>query len=169
MKLIKILESVLQEIGETPAKPYSWEKKSSDRFGSEYYFDTDPPNSTPYVVDINPKEEEEDSAIVVSFDTRSEKEKDSDQLTNRGEMYRVMSTVMVILKDYLGRSSNDIERIYFYPSVRAGKDNPKNAKQNARANIYKQYILQQKDFPKAKVQANKDEVIIILNNRNELA
>lgn len=167
--LVEILtESTLQETGHvddiSKLSHYTWEMKSSNRFGTEYHFDTDPPISTPYVVDIFPKEKEEDTAIVVSFDTRSEKEKDSNQLTNRGEIYRVMNTVMDILKDYLDRSSNDIERIYFYPSVRVGKDNPKNAEQNARTTIYKQYILDPTNFPKAKVQANRDEVIVILNN-----
>ena len=164
MKLTKILQEVMSETGyvkdTSKLSPYTWKIKSSDRFGAEYHFDTD--SNTHYVVDINPKEDEEDTAIVVSFDTRSEKEKDSNQLTNRGEIYRVMNTVVDILKDYLDRSSNDIEKIYFYPSVRVGKDNPKNAEQNARTNIYKQYI--KTSFPKAEVQANRDEVIVILNN-----
>jgi hypothetical protein len=152
MKLIKILQEVLQEIGETPTKPYDWEQVIFDEDHRVYNFNTSPdPINRPelgtyYEVDLNQMEperwdlpdEENGPSLAIQFGVIDQQgHKSTKTLTNKGEIYRVLSTVADIVKTDL-ESHKYIKTLEFVPSQRLGKDTEKS---NARSRIYIDYII----------------------------
>lgn len=151
MKLTKILESVLQELGESPTKPYKWEQVIFGEDHRVYNFNTsqdltNPELGTNYEVDLHEMEpeewdlpdEENGPSLAVQFGvTDQEGYKSTKTITNKGEIYRVLSTVADIVKTDL-ESHKYIKTIEFVPSQRLGKDTDNS---NARSRIYLQYII----------------------------
>ena len=151
MKLTKILQEVMTEIGESPTKPYEWEQVIFDEDHRVYNFNTSqdptkPELGTNYEVTLNEMEpeewdlpdEENGPSLAVQFGVTDEEGNLSTKtMTNKGEIYRVLSTIADIVKSDL-ESHKYIKTIEFVPSQRLGKDTDNS---NARSRVYLQYII----------------------------
>ena len=112
------ISKVLNEVGEATSKPYTWEKTSTKGDTSFFTFTTDQDIIYKVALDNFTHEDfynkKEYPAIEVSFGIKEKNKYSTTTLTNKGEMYRVMSTVVDIVKNYL-KSNNDIKVILYLP------------------------------------------------------
>ena len=152
----------LQEVGEATLKPYEWEEYTGKEgyynigfmtdYGLEYDVDLElkiytPENSTSNI-----------QAIEIGFAVTAEDEdgysySTTDAVVNKGEMYRVMSTIIDILKVYIKKLK--AEAIIYSPSKKQGEEFG-----SQRDNLYKAFIS--KAFPGVKFEQKGDIVAVIL-------
>lgn len=143
LQLAKMKQHLLQEIGDASARPYDWDITKETKETREYKFETDSEPATKYIVDLYELEPDPDDetnpgvSLKINFSTADEEgDKDYRSLTNKGELYRVMSTLAEIIK-YDIQHRPWIKTIFFEPSRRPDKDT---LSQNARANLYIKFI-----------------------------
>jgi hypothetical protein len=143
LQLAKIKQFLLQEIGDASAQPYDWDVTKDTEETREYEFETESTPPTKYIVDLYELEPDPDDetnpgvSLKINFSTADEEgDKDYRSLTNKGELYRVMSTIAEIIK-YDIQHRPQIKTIFFEPSRRPDKDT---LSQNARANLYIKFI-----------------------------
>jgi hypothetical protein len=149
MKLTKILESVLTtEIGDSTKEPYGpIDLITDDEAERQYGFSTD--SGIIYEVKVETFYRGEGKPViarvqfgiidedgVISFDTH----------TGENDIYRIMSTIVSIVKKDLQENHADI--IEFSPSKREGSKD-KDPMSNVRTQLYSRYIKGQ--FPNAQV------------------
>lgn len=147
MKLSKILETILGEVGEATSEPYDW-KQSEDEDGyKEYVFETNSGLAYKLSIDVLEGDEERDSAVVSFGVMDDEYFVDYNINTNRGELYRVMATVVDILKDFTNKNK-DIRYLEF-TADKGGMQ------KSQRSNLYTAYI--KKHLPGAIIQKGRDE------------
>ena len=137
------LNKIIGEIGEATSNPYSYKLTYEDEGRKKYAFETN--SGTKYEVSVlkrlkqsggkNTKE------IVVAFKT---KDGEYEDVTQENDSYRIMATVVQIVKDYL-EETPDVDTIAFSPAK--SKDND-----SRRENMYKAYISKQ--LPGSKVSVN---------------
>ena len=136
----------LKEVGEATSRPYDWRKTANEEEYKEYMFQTD--SGLNYQLDIKIKEQDEErDTAAVSFGVVKPNEdddyfKDYDETPNKGELYRVMATVVGILKDFI-KKNKGIKYLHFTTN----KVGPGETK---RLGLYKQYI--QKHLPNADIE-----------------
>ena len=120
-----LVSPVIKEVGEASLKPYKWEEV--DREGYWYYvrFTTD--NDVEYEVDLESiihvdKNVNELKAFNVEFIAKPKgAEGYSDKIVvNKGEMYRVMSTIADIIKYYVKKYK--AQAILYSPSKKGNED-----------------------------------------------
>lgn len=126
-----ISESALYEVGEASVDPVPWELTYDRRDEAVYTFYE---GSDIYQVHIGKKSINE---ITFYFDCNG----DRDNSTNKGNQFKIMSTVISILKDYLDKNI-DVNKFSFVPSIEYDYD-------ERRFNFYKSYI--KKKFPNSKM------------------
>jgi len=153
LELAKHKANLLREIGDSPTQPYEWEQVIFDEDHRAYNFSTSPDLNRPelgtnYEVNLNQMEpvrwdlpdEENGPSLAVEFGVIDQQgHKSTKTLTNKGEIYRVLSTVADIVK-YDLKQHDYIKTLEFVPSQRQDKDTDKS---NARLRIYTQYIIKQ--------------------------
>lgn len=153
------IQKSLKEVGEATTSPYSW-KKTKYEDGITYYdFKTD--LGTIYKVSLDrfiydnfPKINEELPAIEVIFAVKEDKENYSTgKVTNKGEIYRVMSTVVDIIKSFISKNP-EIKVIKYEPMKKEGEINSK------RGELYKAFI--KKQIPTATFEESYFDVIVKL-------
>jgi hypothetical protein len=152
----------IKEVGEATLKPYEWEEYTGKEgyynigfmtdYGLEYDVDLElkiytPENSTSNI-----------QAIEIGFAVTAEDEdgysySTTDAVVNKGEMYRVMSTIIDILKVYIKKLK--AEAIIYSPSKKQGEEFG-----SQRDNLYKAFIS--KAFPGVKFEQKGDIVAVIL-------
>jgi hypothetical protein len=147
MKLSKILKEVMSEIGDASKQPYGPIDTITDtEQDREYRFSTD--SGTIYQVDVITFYRGPNKPVVarVAFGiTDKYGDVDYDTQTNKNDIYRIMSTIVSIIKKDL--ESNHADIIEFHPNKREGKDiDPLD---NARTQLYLRYIKGQ--FPNSEV------------------
>ena len=160
MKLTKILEEVISEIGDSSAGTYPTKEKATSR-GTNYRFNTDYKDpitgkldSTPYEIEIvrwGP------DGINVTFGVLPSKRAkagaaDVKVETNRGEVYKVMATVAESVRKELAKNPK-IKEIYFEPSKKDDQD-------LRRFKLYMAYF--QKQFKPKKVNFDGDSAMITI-------
>jgi len=142
MKLIDLLK----EIGEATAKPYDWRQTSDEEEYKEYTFKTDSGLYYQLDIDIKEQDEERDTAAVgfgvLKPNDDDQYFKDYDETPSRGEVYKVMATVVSILKDFI-KKNKGVKYLHFTTN----KVGPGETK---RLGLYKQYI--QKHLPNAEIE-----------------
>jgi hypothetical protein len=149
------LRDILSEIGEASTTPYKWKKISTKEDTVFFTFTTD--QDTPYKVALENytyedyHENKEYPAIEVSFGVKERGEYSTTAVTNKGEMYRVMSTIVAIVKDYLKRNDN-IKAIIYEP---VKKESDTEYKRNS---LYMAFI--KKQIPGAKFEDIYGSVIV---------
>ena len=164
-------ESII-EIGDASAKPYDFEVKSDDvddPFDAysgmlSYWFMTD--SDIDYNVDIeymedNTYSDNDDQMVNVSFYTVSPDSDDYDRdfsVVNRGEVFRVMSTVIKIIED--AKRKYDFKIIYYSPNPKDGEGTD-SVDNNQRHKLYMAYM--KRLFPNAQVHNVRNAVSIFLN------
>ena len=150
MKLKRILKEVLSEIGDASKEPYGpIDTITDDEIERQYGFETE--SGTLYQVTI---ETIDDGPLmgrpvkaVVKFGTiEQDGDISYDAQTGENDIYRVMSTILSIVKKDL--KSNPAEEIVFSPSKREGNKD-KDPMSNVRTKLYSKYIKAQ--WPDAEI------------------
>ena len=160
MKLTKILKEVISEIGDASKEPYGpIHVFTDDEAERQYGFSTD--SGTIYEVKVETFYRGEGKPIIarVSFGIIGQDGDISyDAQTGENDIYRIMSTIVEIVKKDL--KSNHADIIEFSPSKREG-DKDKDPMSNVRTKLYSRYIKGQ--FSKAEVtQTTLGDIRVIL-------
>ena len=160
MKLTKILEEVMSEIGDASKEPYGpIHVFTDDEAERQYGFSTD--SGTIYEVKVETFYRGEGKPIIarVSFGIiEQDGDISYDAQTGENDIYRIMSTIVEIVKKDL--KSNDADIIEFSPSKRKG-DRDQDPMSNVRTQLYSRYIKGQ--FPNAEVtQTTLGDIRVIL-------
>jgi hypothetical protein len=155
MKHVKLFEELINEIGDASAKPYKHKLQQKNDFREYHEFETD--LGTPYEVtfdfDEDMTKKEEWTVVDISFGTIEDGNLNNVVVTNRGEMFRVMATIVDMTKKVLKKNKN-IKSLSFTGSKNRG-DNDKR-----RNNFYMAYI---KKHLKAKnVEDDGNQIIVDL-------
>jgi hypothetical protein len=93
--------SVVTEVGEANLKPYKWQEV--DREGYSIYVRFETESETTYSVDLSTDKYKDTPVFLVEFSAKTKEHQGSSSrvVVNKGEMYRVMSTLTDIIKTYL--------------------------------------------------------------------
>ena len=140
------IKNVLKEIGEGTAKPYEYKHVADTPYGIYYSFTTDPdPNKTflgkpapgtEYEVDLRfwdiQTSKPSSTNIDVAFSTHGG---EYEEETNDNVQYRIMATVLAIVKETL-KKHTEITTLTFTPAKASKVD-------DRRARFYKAYIEKQ--------------------------
>jgi hypothetical protein len=155
----------VNEVGEANLTPYKW--KEIDREGYYVYtrFITD--SETQYDVDIKstvyfpPGQMEPQPALEIEFTAKLKDTEGSSAkiVVNKGEMYRVMSTIVDIIKKYIKKSK--AQAIIYSPSKKSSEENFG----TQRDNLYRAFIS--KAIPGVTFKQSGDFVTAILPDVNE--
>ena len=157
------LKDILKEVGEATTTPYKWKKASTKRRTVFFTFTTDQDTSYKvslenYIYEDFHDDNKEYPAIEVSFGitpndmpTNVSYVGNVSIVTNKGEMYRVMSTIVDIIKDYIKR--NDNIKVIIYEPIK--KEGEKGFKRN---DLYMAFI--KKQIPTAKFEDSYGSVIV---------
>ena len=135
MKHVKLFEELINEIGDASAKPYKHKLQLKNPTREYHEFETD--LGTNYEVTFEFQEdfskEGEWTVVEISYGTIKDGNLNNVVVTNKGEMFRVMATVVDMTKKILKKNKN-IKSLTFTGSKNKG-DNDRR-----RNNIYMAYI-----------------------------
>jgi hypothetical protein len=172
--MIKLLE-ILAEIGDSSAQKYDWQFKgkynTSDIINLDYEFKTD--SNTQYFVKLTVQESDVAASsfeMMVAFGVGKSiikkafgDKKTFAQVVNKGEVFRVMATVIDIVKDGINRMNKDgypVKVILFKPEKE--KETSTGFKStDQRAKLYMAYIKQNMDMVYS-VKQKGDQIEVIL-------
>jgi hypothetical protein len=172
--MIKLID-ILNEIGDSSAQKYDWQFKgkytTSDVINLDYEFKTD--SNTQYFVKLTVQESDASASsyeMMVAFGVGRSivKKAFSDkkpfaQVVNKGEVFRVMATIIDIVKDGIEKMAQDnypVKIILFKPEKE--KETATGFKStDQRAKLYMAYIKQNMDMVYS-VKQKGDTVEVIL-------
>jgi hypothetical protein len=174
MKLLKILKEVISEIGDTTnvdTYMYSKTPEFEDHDEEVYKMEFTTESDINYVVIISKIDRNEDNIwrMDIEFGVENESEGgfpasyDYKSVVNKGEMYKVMATVVKAVKKEIEQSTKkgqNIVTVRIEPSKNFEKD-------TRRANLYMAYI--EKNMPKGseiQVQDDLSNIKVILPKQN---
>lgn len=153
-------KGTINEVGEANLKPYKWEEVDWEGYFVYTRFTTE--SGTQYDLDIETTTFKDDDgseypAFGIEFSAKPKDAGGSSSriVVNKGEMYRVMSTITSIIKYYLGQSRKKIKAIKYSPSKKSGEDFG-----TQRDNLYKAFIS--KAMPGAKFKTSGEHTIALL-------
>jgi len=112
--MIKLVD-LLNEVGEATSKPYKYDLYSGAGDTQVNGFTTD--KGTMYTVELV-QDTDEKNKLDISFypvDEEDPNKEDFTVNTNKGELYRIMSTVVDIVKTYL-KKHPEVEMLVFTPT-----------------------------------------------------
>jgi hypothetical protein len=147
--IIKLaIEKKINEIGDISAKSYNYTLSKDNQYITQYEFITD--SDLNYIVKF---EKSDDIADVLFYVKNLEPSSGSyfTTITNRGELFKVMSTIVKIIIEFLDKNSTNI--LVIEPSKQHEKD-------TQRFNLYMQYVKNVIDYKKYNVEFNSKEIII---------
>lgn len=132
MKYVKLFEELINEIGDAGAKQYKTKVKIKT---SNYELHTFKTETEDYEVTFDFQEDwsKDEEWIEMSIDFSSGGGYDSHVVTNRGEMYRVMATIVALAKKIVKKNKN-IKSLSFTGSKNRGDNDLR------RNNLYMAYI-----------------------------
>lgn len=168
LELFKLKQYLLQEIGEATTQPYDWTQTGNGEQTKRYRFTTDADLNYMveirllyYEVDANEPDYASVEFSVIKKGEDGDYHSDYYVSTNKGELYRIMSTVVDILKDLLNKNKS-LKYIEF-EADKEGKDN------SQRANLYSIYV--KKQLPNAEIErqqrAGFEKVVIKIDKEEE--
>jgi hypothetical protein len=158
--------SMMNEVGEANLKPYKWKEVDRESYFVYTRFVTD--SETQYDVDLKSTNYVDDDlnnlrALGIEFSAKLKGDEGSSAkiVVNKGEMYRVMSTIADIIKTYIKKSK--AQAILYSPSKKSDEEDFG----TQRDNLYRAFIS--KAFPGVKFKQDGETVAAILpNSVNEL-
>jgi hypothetical protein len=126
--------SVVTEVGEANLKPYKWQEV--DREGYSIYIRFETESETTYSVDLSTDKYKDTPVFLVEFSAKTKEHQGSSSrvVVNKGEMYRVMSTLTDIIKTYL-KKFKKVKGIVYYPSKKGNEEFG-----TQRDNLYRAFI-----------------------------
>jgi len=156
----------VNEVGEANLKPYKWKEVDRESYFVYTRFVTD--SETQYDVDLKSTNYVDDDlnnlrALGIEFSAKLKGDEGSSAkiVVNKGEMYRVMSTIADIIKTYIKKSK--AQAILYSPSKKSDEEDFG----TQRDNLYRAFIS--KAFPGVKFKQDGEIVAAILpNSVNEL-
>ena len=156
----------LNEVGEANLKPYKWEEVDREGYYVYTRFTTD--SETQYDVDLKTTTYIDNDlnnlrALEIEFTAKPKGAEGSSAkiVVNKGEMYKVMSTIVDIVKKYIKKSKS--QAILYSPSKKSSEEDFG----TQRDNLYRAFIS--KAFPGAKFEQEGEIVVAILPDTiNEL-
>lgn len=154
-KPIKV-KTGINEIGEASLKPYKYKIEFEDRDEIQYEFTTN--SKLKYnisIAQIVPNVRKKEIRLVVAFKPEG---KTYYTITNKGEQFKIMATVVAAVKEYLAKVP-DATEISFTPSKADEGD-------MRRANFYKAYI--NKQLPGSNVRIYSDGRYIVELSKNRM-
>ena len=160
--IVAILPNPVNEVGEANLKPYKWEEVDREGYYVYTRFITD--NETQYDVDIKSTvffpagQMESLPALEIEFSAKPKGAEGSSAkiVVNKGEMYRVMATIVDIIKKYLKKSK--AQAIIYSPSKKSSEENFG----SQRDNLYRAFIS--KAIPGVTFKQSGDFITAILPN-----
>jgi hypothetical protein len=155
----------VNEVGEANLKPYKWEEVDAEGYYVYTRFITD--SETQYDVDIKSTiyfpagQMESRPALEIEFTAKPKGAEGSSAkiVVNKGEMYRVMATIVNIIKKYLKKSK--AQAIIYSPSKKSDEENFG----TQRDNLYRAFIS--KAFPGTTFKQSGDFITAILPSVKE--
>lgn len=149
----------VNEVGEANLEPFPYDLKGKfeEEFATTYYNTTfDSTNGTKHIVDVNVEHDE--NLMDIAFAAFGSDSKLSTKVvTNTGEMMKVMSTIIHIIKT-IKEKHPDIERILYSPSTRGPQD-------TAREKLYAAFV--KKHLPNATIEKYDDDIVVTINESTE--
>ena len=145
MKLTKILETIMSEIGDASKEPYPFKRVTDDYDEREYIFSTD--SGFQYEVKVETYKEDGISRVGFSVIDKETGDTSYEYQTGENDVYKIMSTITAIVKKDLEDNPADI--IEFTPSKRQDGNKDEDPMANVRTQLYSRYIKSQ--WPNAKV------------------
>lgn len=153
------------EIGEGSAKPFEYKWISQGSYDNQAArFITD--KGTEYEVNIadfseypDPRDQEQNlPAINIDFLAKRTGEQgwSTKTVTNEGDLYRIMATIMLIVKDVMKRFDFDVQAIVYEPSKKTGEF----GSNNKRDTLYRRFIT--RTFPGAQVMHDPDNANVVI-------
>ena len=143
------LGDILKEIGDSTVAPYKWEFYGDDDNDIRYYgFYTE---HYPYSVRIF----QDENQIEIEFSVPDEKDPNIEKWnieTNKGNVYKIMSTVLDIVKADLQKHP-EVDTLEFAAVKKQGQSD-----NNSRSDLYLKYIKHQ--YPNAQVEKYGDAVLV---------
>jgi hypothetical protein len=153
--------SFVNEVGEANLKPYKWEEVDREGYYVYTRFVTD--SETQYDVDLKTTNYIDDDlnnlrALEIEFTAKPKGAEGSSAkiVVNKGEMYRVMSTIVDIVKKYIKKSKS--QAILYSPSKKSSEENFG----TQRDNLYRAFIS--KAIPGVIFKQSGDFITAILPN-----
>jgi hypothetical protein len=155
--MIKLV-NLLKEVGEGTSQTYKWKEVSSDNWFTFVRFTTE--SETEYEVELEYFESSFSFAkdlpgfnLAFSAKLKGEYEFSNTVVTNKGEVYKVMATIVDIVQHYL----KDNKIITYTPEKKSGEEFGKK-----RDSLYKAFIT--KKFPNAEFKQVGEMIVTILPN-----
>jgi len=159
------LKNILNEVGEGSAKPFEYKWISQSNWDNQVArFVTD--KGTDYEVNIadfseypDPRALEQDlPAIAIDFLAKRPGEQgwSTKTVTNEGDLYRIMATLMLIIKDSMKKWDFDVQAIVYEPTKKTGEF----GSNNKRDTLYRRFIT--RTFPGAQVMRDPENANIVI-------
>ena len=131
MKHLKLFEELINEIGDAGAKPYKW-RRLDRRYDTYYIFTTDSGLEYQVMTELGSGETLLVEYGVEVITKQGNKSIDYELVTNKGELFRIMATVVDIVQEFM-KKHPEIEYIEFEGSKNKAGDQRRNK-------LYMQYI-----------------------------
>ena len=131
MKHVKLFEELINEIGDAGAKPYKW-RRMDRRYDTYYIFTTDSGLEYQVMTELGSGDTLTVEYGVEVITKQGNKSIDYELVTNRGELFRIMATIVDIVKTFMKKNSG-VEYIEFEGSKNKAGDQRRNK-------LYMQYI-----------------------------
>ena len=137
MKHLKLFEELINEIGDAGAKPYKW-RRMDRRYDTYYIFTTDSGLEYQVMTSLDGYNEFNDGeTLTVEYGVevitkQGNKSIDYELVTNRGELFRIMATVVDIVQEFM-KKNPEVKYIEFEGSKNEAGDQRRNK-------LYMQYI-----------------------------
>ena len=144
LEIKKIIESIIKEIGDLSAKSYQYTATTIRNRHKEYHFTTD--SGLDYNVELYLGQS---GYLVVDFSVGEDY--DFSVITNKGELYKIMSTIANIIKNEI-KLNNKIIGVVYQPS----EDKVKSGYDKKRDKLYR--IFLNKQFPNSKIKTDGSQV-----------
>ena len=134
MKHLKLFEELINEIGDAGAKPYKW-RRMDRRYDTYYIFTTD--SGLEYQVMTEFGSGEDRNTLLIEYGVevitkQGNKSIDYELVTNRGELFRIMATVVDVVQEFM-KNHPEVKYIEFEGSKNKAGDQRRNK-------LYMQYI-----------------------------
>ena len=131
MKYLKLYEELISEIGDAGAKPYKW-RRLDRRYDTYYIFTTDSGLEYQVMTELGSGDTLTVEYGVEVITKQGNKSIDYELVTNKGELFRIMATVVDIVQEFM-KKNPEVKYIEFEGSKNEAGDQRRNK-------LYMQYI-----------------------------
>ena len=124
MKHLKLFEELINEIGDAGAKPYKW-RRMDRRYDTYYIFTTDSGLEYQVMTELGSGDTLTVEYGVEVITKQGNKSVDYELVTNRGELFRIMATVVDIVQEFM-KKNPEVKYIEFEGSKNKAGDQRRN-------------------------------------------